>query len=75
MHSFNCYFLLLKGSPRVEGDEDEDDVDDIEHEFKMEEENYKLKHEEMLQGKMSHGDDENAKSTQVATVSLYVRLL
>lgn len=54
----------------MEGDEDEDDVDDIEHEFKMEEERYKLKHEEMLQGKMNHGDDDddddvNARSIQV----------
>ncbi|KAK7304837.1 hypothetical protein VNO77_42728 [Canavalia gladiata] len=59
-------YKRIKGSPRVEGDEDEDDVDDIEHEFKMEEEKYKLKHEEMLQGKMSHGDDDgNTKSKPV----------
>ncbi|XP_061365117.1 cellulose synthase A catalytic subunit 7 [UDP-forming]-like isoform X2 [Gastrolobium bilobum] len=56
-------YKRIKGSPRVEGDEDEDDVDDIEHEFKMEEEKYKLQYEEKLQGKMNHGDDnENSKS-------------
>ncbi|KAF7838126.1 cellulose synthase A catalytic subunit 7 [UDP-forming]-like isoform X2 [Senna tora] len=49
-------YKRIKGSPRVEGDEDEDDVDDIEHEFKMEEEKDKLK----IGG--HGGDDENAKS-------------
>lgn len=57
----SCLMCKLKGSPRVEGDEDEDDVDDIEHEFKMEE----LKHEE----KFNHGDDdENDKSIAVVVV-------
>lgn len=28
-------YKRLKGSPRVEGDDDEEDVDDIEHEFNM----------------------------------------
>ncbi|XP_028760885.1 cellulose synthase A catalytic subunit 7 [UDP-forming] [Neltuma alba] len=47
-------YKRIKGSPRVEGDEDEDDIDDIEHEFKMEEERYKLM--------IDRGeDDENAK--------------
>lgn len=42
----------------MEGDEDEDDVDDIEHEFKMEEEKDNLK--------ISYGeDDENTKSIPV----------
>ncbi|KAL3024567.1 hypothetical protein AAZX31_04G130700 [Glycine max] len=50
-------YKRIKGSPRVLGDEDEDDVDDIEHEFK---------HEEMLQGNMTHGDSEgNSKSKPV----------
>jgi len=40
---------MCKGSPRVLGDEDEDDVDDIEHEFK---------HEEMLQGNKTHRDSD-----------------
>jgi cellulose synthase A len=50
----------------VEGDEDEEDVDDIEHEFKVEDERNKHNHiaEAMLHGKMSYGrgpeDDENA---------------
>ncbi|XP_062158041.1 cellulose synthase A catalytic subunit 7 [UDP-forming] [Alnus glutinosa] len=59
-------YKRLKGSPRVEGDEDEEDVDDIEHEFKVEDEQNKHNHlaEAMLHGKMSYGrgpeDDENA---------------
>lgn len=28
-----CLFLLLTGSPRVEGVEEEDDVDDLEYKF------------------------------------------
>ncbi|KAI4335529.1 hypothetical protein L6164_014167 [Bauhinia variegata] len=52
-------YKRIKGSPRVEGDEDEDDVDDIEQEFKM------------LQGKMSYGEgDENAKSTSLVTAKV-----
>lgn len=50
----------------MDGDEDEEDVDDIEHEFKIEhDEQSKNKHiaEAMLHGKMSYGrgpeDDEN----------------
>ncbi|CAL0304941.1 unnamed protein product [Lupinus luteus] len=55
-------YKRIKGSPRVDGDEDEDDVDDIEQEFKMVEEKYKLMHGEILPGKKSTGDDdENAK--------------
>ncbi|KAG4390098.1 hypothetical protein GLYMA_06G225400v4 [Glycine max] len=42
-------YKRTKGSPRVLGDEDEDDVDDIEHEFK---------HEEMLQGNKTHRDSD-----------------
>lgn len=66
-----------EGSPRVEGDEDEEDVDDIEHEFKIEEEQNKKqqqqqqsnKHitEAMLYGKMSYGrgpDDEESNTPQ-----------
>ncbi|KAI8570298.1 hypothetical protein RHMOL_Rhmol01G0023600 [Rhododendron molle] len=59
-------YKRLKGSPRVDGDEDEEDVDDIEHEFKIHnDEQNKNKHlaEAMLHGKMSYGrgpeDDEN----------------
>lgn len=50
----------------MEGDEDEEDVDDIEHEFKLDDEHNKHIHaaEAMLHGKMSYGrgpdDDENA---------------
>jgi cellulose synthase A len=51
----------------VEGDEDEEDVDDIEHEFKVEDERNNTHNdivEAMLHGKMSYGrgpeDDENA---------------
>ncbi|KAL1326319.1 hypothetical protein HN51_036392 [Arachis hypogaea] len=55
-------YKRIKGSPRVEGDEDEDDVDDIEHEFKMLEEK-----EELRQRKKSSGyDNENAKSASLA---------
>nr|KYP37076.1 Cellulose synthase A catalytic subunit 7 [UDP-forming] [Cajanus cajan] len=50
-------YKRIKGSPRVLGDEDEDDVDDIEHEFK---------NEEMQEGNIIHGDDDgNSKSTPV----------
>ena len=31
-------FLVSEGSPRVEGDEDEEDIDDIEYEFNIEHE-------------------------------------
>lgn len=50
----------------MEGDEDEEDVDDIEHEFKMEDERKKSEYvvDALLHGKMSYGrgpeDDENA---------------
>lgn len=56
----------LTGSPRVEGDDDEEDVDDIEHEFNIDEEQNNNSHiaESMLHGKMSYGrghdDDSNA---------------
>ncbi|RDX76242.1 Cellulose synthase A catalytic subunit 7 [UDP-forming], partial [Mucuna pruriens] len=56
-------YKRIKGSPRVVGDEDEDDVDDIEHEFK---------HEDMQQGKMIHGDDDGkskSKSVGLAKVN------
>ncbi|KMT03462.1 hypothetical protein BVRB_8g191460 [Beta vulgaris subsp. vulgaris] len=59
-------YKRLKGSPRVEGDDDEEDIDDIEHEFNMDDEQYKNNHvaEAMLHGKMSYGrghdDEENA---------------
>lgn len=43
------------------GDEDEDDVDDIEHEFK---------HEEMQKGHMIHGDDNGNSKSGLAKVSL-----
>lgn len=41
----------------MEGDEDEEDVDDIEHEFNMDDERNKHKYqaEAMLHGKMSYG--------------------
>lgn len=50
-------YKRLKGSPRVEGDDDEEDVDDIEHEFNIDDEENKTKHivEAMLHGKMSFG--------------------
>lgn len=50
----------------MEGDEDEEDIDDIEHEFNIEDEQNTNKHlaEAMLHGKMSYGrgydDDENS---------------
>ncbi|KDO62270.1 hypothetical protein CISIN_1g039060mg [Citrus sinensis] len=58
-------YKRLKGSPRVEGDEDEEDIDDIEHEFNIEDEKNKEKHvADMLHGKMSYGrgpdSDENS---------------
>jgi cellulose synthase A len=61
------------GSPRVEGDDDEEDVDDIEHEFKIEDDRNKHKHlaEAMLHGKMSYGrgpDDEESSQSQFPPV-------
>ncbi|KAL2656490.1 hypothetical protein AAZV13_04G124300 [Glycine max] len=59
-------YKRLKGSPRVEGDDDEEDVDDIEHEFNIDEQTNKHGQvaEAMLHGKMSYGrgpeDDENS---------------
>lgn len=50
----------------MEGDEDEEDIDDIEHEFKIEDEKNKNRNivETMLHGKMSYGrgaeDEETA---------------
>ncbi|XP_047324685.1 cellulose synthase A catalytic subunit 7 [UDP-forming]-like [Impatiens glandulifera] len=54
-------YKRLKGSPRVEGDDDEEDLDDIEHEFNMDATAEKMKMnnqdiaEAMLHGKMSYG--------------------
>lgn len=55
------------GSPRVEGDDDEEDTDDIEHEFNIDEQKKNTDiAEAMLHGKMSYGrgpedhDDINA---------------
>ncbi|KAI3694746.1 hypothetical protein L1987_77716 [Smallanthus sonchifolius] len=50
-------YKRLKGSPRVEGDDDEEDVDDIEHEFNIDDEQNKNSNiaESMLHGKMSYG--------------------
>ncbi|KAL2936425.1 Cellulose synthase A catalytic subunit 7 [UDP-forming] [Bienertia sinuspersici] len=60
-------YKRLKGSPRVEGDEDEEDIDDIEHEFNMDDERHNQNNQvaqAMLQGKMSYGrghdDEENS---------------
>lgn len=50
----------------MEGDDDEEDIDDIEHEFNIEDEQEKNKHltEAMLHGKMMYGrghdDEENS---------------
>ncbi|KAH9616942.1 hypothetical protein KSS87_004178 [Heliosperma pusillum] len=59
-------YKRLKGSPRVEGDDDEEDIDDIEYEFNIDDERNRNTQvaEAMLQGKMSYGrgpdDEENA---------------
>ncbi|KAJ0965822.1 hypothetical protein J5N97_026960 [Dioscorea zingiberensis] len=43
-------YKRLKGSPRVEGDDDEEDIDDIEHEFNIEdEEQNKRQHQHQQQ--------------------------
>ncbi|XP_077217318.1 cellulose synthase family protein isoform X2 [Tasmannia lanceolata] len=66
-------YKRLKGSPRVEGDEDEEDIDDLEHEFNLEDEQKKQKHltEAMLYGKMSYGrgpeDDDNIQIPPIIT--------
>lgn len=57
----------------MEGDDDEEDIDDLEHEFKIEDEQNKEKHltEALLYGKMSYGrgpdDDENAHFPSIIT--------
>ncbi|KAL3623933.1 Cellulose synthase A catalytic subunit 7 [UDP-forming] [Castilleja foliolosa] len=49
-------YKRLKGSPRVEGDDDEEDIDDIEHEFNIDDQNKNTTiAEAMLHGKMSYG--------------------
>ncbi|KAL9314391.1 hypothetical protein ACSQ67_019843 [Phaseolus vulgaris] len=53
-------YKRIKGSPRVEGDEDEDDVDDIEHEFK---------NEQVQKGHMIHGDDNGNSKSGLAKVN------
>ncbi|OIV97226.1 hypothetical protein TanjilG_27209 [Lupinus angustifolius] len=59
-------YKRLKGSPRVQGDEEEEGVDDIEHEFKIDDQMNKHGYvaEAMLHGKMSYGrgpeDDEHS---------------
>ncbi|KAK1552670.1 hypothetical protein Q3G72_021274 [Acer saccharum] len=65
-------YKRLKGSPRVEGDDDEEDIDDIEHEFNIDDDDkhQKPKHvADMLHGKMSYGrgpeSDENSQFPQV----------
>ncbi|XP_073525395.1 LOW QUALITY PROTEIN: uncharacterized protein [Phyllobates terribilis] len=64
-------YKRLKGSPRVDGDDDEEDIDDIEHEFNIEDETNKNNHvaEALLHGKMSYGrgpqDEENSQFPQV----------
>lgn len=82
--SFNFLFFFLKhylfgyceGSPRVEGDDDEEDIDDIEHEFNIDDERNNHSHlaEAMLHGKMSYGrgpdDEENAQYGRTQTVSV-----
>lgn len=67
--SLNSYV----GCARVEGDDDEEDIDDIEHEFNIDDEQNKNKliAEAMLHGKMSYGrgpeDDDNAQFPPVIT--------
>ncbi|CAI0394651.1 unnamed protein product [Linum tenue] len=66
-------YKRLRGSARVPGDEDEEDVDDIEHEFNIEDEQERTKHltEAMLHGKMTYGrghdDEENSQFPPVIT--------
>ncbi|XP_030510687.1 cellulose synthase A catalytic subunit 7 [UDP-forming] [Cannabis sativa] len=71
-------FKRLKGSPRVEGDEDEEDVDDIEQEFNMEDEKKRQEHivDALLHGKMSYGrghEDEDTSNAQFPPVIAGVR--
>lgn len=71
----NSLFVYCEGSPRVEGDDDEEDIDDIEHEFNIDDERNKHSHiaEAMLHGKMSYGrgpdDNENAQYGRTQPVS------
>ncbi|XP_057851232.1 probable cellulose synthase A catalytic subunit 5 [UDP-forming] [Cryptomeria japonica] len=57
-----------KGSPRVEGDEEEDDVDDIEYEFGFGDRDKQDRHytaESMLHGQMSYGRGTDMDADQV----------
>lgn len=61
----------------MEGDDDEDEIDDIEHEFNIDDERKKQEHvvDAMLHGKMSYGrghDDEDT-NTQFPPVIAGVR--
>ncbi|KAF2310433.1 hypothetical protein GH714_010013 [Hevea brasiliensis] len=66
-------------SARVAGDDDEEDVDDIEHEFNIEDEQEKNKHltEAMLHGKMAYGrghdDEENSQFPPVIAAGVRSR--
>eukprot|EP01018_Ginkgo_biloba_P037526 Gb_31853 [translate_table: standard] len=61
-------YKRLKGSPRVEGDEDEEDVDDLEHEFNLEAEQRDRQQmaEAMLHGRMSYGRGPEDENSQIA---------
>ncbi|XP_072980113.1 cellulose synthase A catalytic subunit 9 [UDP-forming] [Typha angustifolia] len=73
-------YKRLKGSPRVEGDEDEEDIDDLEHEFNIDDEKNKQQQqgqqnrhitEAMLYGKMSYGrgpEDAESNTPQIPPI-------
>jgi cellulose synthase A len=76
-------YKRLKGSPRVPGDEDEEDIDDLEHEFNIDDEKQKQLQQDqdgmqnshiteaMLHGKMSYGrgpDDGDGNSTPLPPI-------
>ncbi|XP_027774605.1 cellulose synthase A catalytic subunit 9 [UDP-forming]-like [Solanum pennellii] len=69
-------YKCLKGSPTVAGDEDEEDIDDIDHDSKVDDEQYKNRNivETILHGKMqvtgefpisNHGNGEQTLQSQL----------
>ena len=55
-----CSLYGVAGSPRVEGDDEEDDVDDLDNEFNYTQGNGKAMHQWQLQG---HGEDVDLSSS------------
>jgi cellulose synthase A len=57
LFQINCFCSILAGSPRVPGDEDGDDVDDVHNDYDIDYDNHEKQQiaEAMLHGHMSYG--------------------